>query len=190
MGTDPSRFDKVERHPDYRSAPAQPVLPADASIGVAAVAWPLLLSLFGAVFVLIAITLLFAIRPPLWFSLLFIAGGLVVAVGGIGFARGLAGVPGTGVLAVRDAPIERLIAVIVKERTEITKSNNDSTTTSYYATLQTRDGKRVEYRVSRALVGKLVIDDIGIAYVKEQVFELGFTTLRWKSLVEFIRFDV
>ncbi len=181
MRTDPSRFEKVEGHPDYGSAPAQPVLPADAGVGIAAIAGPLALSLFGAVFVLIAITLLFAIRPPLWFSVLFIAGGLVFVVGGMAFARSL--------LAVRDAPIERMIAVVVKERTDIT-SSNDSTDTSYYATLQTRDGKRVEYRVSRALVGRLVVDDIGVAYVKELVFDLGFTTLRSKSLVEFIRFDV
>jgi hypothetical protein len=82
-----------------------------------------------------------------------------------------------------------MTAVVVKERTEIT-GRNDNTDTTYYATLQTRDGKRTEYRVSRALVGKLVVDDIGIAYVKELVFELGFTTLRSKSLVEFIRFEV
>jgi len=41
-----------------------------------------------------------------------------------------------------------------------------------------------------ALAGKLVVDDIGIAYVKEIAIPLGFTTLRGKSLVEFIRFEV
>ncbi len=182
MRTDPGRFDQVERHPDYGSAPAEPVLPVDSGVGVAAVAGPLVMSVFGAVFVLIAITLLFAIHPPLWFSLLVIAGGLVVVLGGRAFAKSLR--------AVKNAPIERMIAVIVKERTDITSSRNDSTDTSYFATLQTRDGKRLEYRVSRALVGRLVVDDIGVAYVKELVFDLGFTTLRSKSLVEFIRFDV
>lgn len=181
MITDPSRFDAVEAHPEFAAAPVQPVLPADAGIGVAAVAGPLLLSLFGGVFLLIALTLLFAVRPPLWFSLIFIAGGVAFLAGGITVARGL--------LAVRDAPIERMTAVIVKERTEIS-GRTDTTDTTYFATLQTRDGKRLEYRVSRALVGRLVVGDIGVAYVKELAFELGFTTLRSKSLVEFIRFDI
>lgn len=181
MRTDPARFDAVEAHPEYSSAPTDPVLPADATIGVAAVTGPLVMSLFGGVFLLIALTLLFVIRPPFLFSLLFIAGGVGFLFGGIKIARGL--------LAVRDAPVERMTAVVVKERTEIT-GRNETTDTTYYATLQTRDGKRAEYRVARSLVGNVVVDDIGIAYVKEVVLELGFTTLRSKSLVEFIRFEV
>ncbi len=181
MRVDPGRFDKVAAHPDHASAPAQPVLPADSVVGVAAVAGPLLISLFGAVFLLIAISLLISIRPPLWFAVLFIGGGVVFVISGLVFAR--------GALTVRDAPIERVIAVVVKERTEIS-SNKDSTDTTYYATLQTRDGARAEYRVSRALVGRLVVDDIGVAYVKDVALDLGFTKVRWKSLVEFIRFDV
>ncbi len=171
----------MEAHPEYASAPSDPVLPADATIGVAAAVGPLLMSLFGGLFLLIAITLLFVIRPPFLFSLLFLASGAAFLVGGIKISRGL--------LAVKAAPIERMTAVVVKERTEIT-GRNEATGATYYATLQTRDGKRVEYRVSRALVGNVVVDDIGIAYVKEVVFELGFTTLRSKSLVEFIRFEV
>lgn len=106
---------------------------------------------------------------------------MAVLLGGVRVARSL--------LAVKHAPIERMTAVVVKERTEIT-GRNEATDTTYYATLQTREGTRVEYRVSRALVGKVVVDDIGIAYVKEVVFDLGFTTVRSKSLVEFIRFEV
>jgi hypothetical protein len=181
MRTDPARFDAVEAHPEYASAPSDPVLPADATIGVAAVTGPLLLSLFGGLFLLVAITLLFVIRPPFLFSLLFLASGVAVLLGGLRVARSL--------LAVTHAPIERMTAVVVKERTEIT-GRNEATDTTYYATLQTREGTRVEYRVSRALVGKVVVDDIGIAYVKEVVFDLGFTTVRSKSLVEFIRFEV
>ncbi len=171
----------MEAHPEYASAPTDPVLPADATIGVAAAVGPLVMSLFGGVFLLVAITLLFVIRPPVLFSLVVLASGAALLVGGIKIARGL--------LAAKDAPIERITAVLVKERTEIS-GRNESTGTTSYATLQTRDGKRVEYRVSRVLVGKVVVDDIGIAYVKEVVFELGFTTLRSKSLVEFIRFEV
>src|SRR5689334_18379784 len=102
MRTDPRRFDRVAEHPDYAATPAQPVLPADSAIGVAAVAGPLVLSLFGAVFVLIALSLLLTIKPPLFISLLFIAGGVVFVFGGIAIARSL--------VAIRDAPIERMIA--------------------------------------------------------------------------------
>jgi hypothetical protein len=181
MRTDPSRFDKVEEHPDYPSAPAQPVLPADAGLGVAAVAGPVVISIFGALFLLVAITLLVAIRPPLWFSMIVIASGLAFIAGGVLLGRVL--------LSQRDAPIERMIAVVVKERTHVT-SDERSASTNYYATLQTRDGARAEYRVSRNLVGSLVVDDIGVAYVRERTFDLGFTTIKSRALVEFIRFEV
>ncbi len=180
MHVDPTRFDRVLEHPDYPSAPAQPVLPADAGIAVAAIAGPLLLSLFGAVFLLVAITLLLAIQPPFLVSLLFVGAGVVFVGGGIAMARTL--------IAMRDAPIERQVAVIVRERTDV--GGREHTDTSYYATLQTRDGTRTEYRISRALVGRLVVGDIGVAYVKHTDLDLGIAKVRARRLVEFIRFDV
>jgi len=180
MHVDPARFDRVLQHPDYPSAPAQPVLPADAGIAVAAVAGPLLLSLFGALFLVVAISLLLAIRAPFWIVLAFVGAGVVFVAGGIAMARTL--------VAVRDTPIERLVAVIVRERTDV--GGREHTDTSYYATLQTRDGTRTEYRVSSALVGRLVVGDIGVAYVKRTELDLGITKIRTRSLVEFIRFDV
>lgn len=181
MRTDPGRYDKVEEHPDYAAAPAEPVLPTDAGLGLATAVGPLMLGLFGAVFVLIAITLIVAIRPPLWFSLLFVVGGLVFAGGGVLLARGL--------LAVRHAPIERMIAVVVKERTDV-RGDERSASTTYYTTLQTRDGARAEYRTSHALFGKLVVEDIGVAYVRDTTLDLGFMQIRSKSLIEFIRVEV
>jgi hypothetical protein len=181
MRVDPGRFDKVTEHPDYPSAPAEPVLPTDAGLGVAAAAGPLMLGLFAGLFVLIAITLIIAVRPPLWFSLIFIAGGLVFAAGSVLLGRGL--------IAVRQAPIERMIAVVVKERTNVS-GNDRSASTTYYTTLQTRDGTRTEYRTSHALFGKLVVDDIGVAYVRDATLDLGFTQIKSRSLIEFIRFDV
>jgi len=180
MRTDPARFDRVLQHHDYAAAPAQPVLPADGGVGIAAVGGPLLVSLFGALFLLVAITLLLAIRPPFLISVIFVAGGLAFTLGGIVMARKVG--------ELRDAPVERVVAVIVKERTDV--SGTDRADTTYYATLQTRDGARTEYRTSHALVGRLVVDDIGVAYVKDVELDLGFTTLRARSLVEFIRFDV
>jgi hypothetical protein len=181
MRTDPSRFDRVEQHPELGSAPEQPVLPADAGVSVAAVAAPLLLSLFGALFLLVAITILLTLGAPLIFSVIFVAGGLVFVLGGIAMAR--------GVVALRDAPVDRLIAVIVKERTQVSGDSNSSSTT-YYTTLQMRDGRRVEYRTAGSLAGRLVIDDIGVAYVKSYTLDFRIKTIEVRRLVEFIRFDV
>jgi hypothetical protein len=185
MRTDPSRFDRVEQHPEYGSAPAQPVLPADAGASVAAAVGPLVLSLFGALFLLVALTILIAFRPPWFISVILVAGGLVFVAGGIAMTRGL--------VALRDAPVERIIAVVIKDRTDVSANNystGTSTSTTYYTTLQTRDGRRTEYRTAGALAGRLVVDDIGVAYVKSFVIDLGFTRLQVRSLVEFIRFDV
>lgn len=181
MRTDPGRFDKVEEHPDYPSAPAHPVLPTSSPVSAAAVAGPVVISLFGALFLLVALTLLVAIRPPLWFSVIVIASGLAFIAGGVMLGRVL--------ISQRDTPIERMIAVVVKERTDVAGAER-SASTSYYATLQTRDGARAEYRVSRNLVGSLVVDDIGVAYVRERTFDLGFTKITSRALVEFIRFEV
>lgn len=178
---DPGRFDKVEEHPDYASAPAEPVLPTDAGLGIATAAGPLMLGLFGVVLALIALSLLFVFRPPVWFILMFLAGGAVFAGGAVLLARGL--------ILVRHAPVERVIAVVVKERTSVTGDERSASTT-YYTTLQTRDGSRIEYRTSHALVGRIVVDDIGVAYVRDTTLDLGFMQIKSKSLVEFIRFDV
>ena len=171
MNTDPSRFDRVLQHPEYSSAPEEPVLPADAGIGIAAVAAPLSLSVFGILFLLIAIGLLVEIKPPLAFSILFIGGALVFILGGIGSIGRL--------IQFRNAPIERQIAVIVKERNEVTGGGTESkASTSYYTTIQLRDGSRRECRTYRSIVGRLAVGDIGVAYVKAT------------TLVEFIRFEV
>ncbi len=171
MNTDPSRFDRVEAHPDYETAPEQPVLPADAGIGIAAVVAPAGLSVFGIVFLLIAIGLLIEIKPPLPFTLLFIAGALAFILGGVGsIAR---------VIKFRNAPIERRVAVIVKERSDVTRGDGQhAASTAYYTTLQLRDGVRLECRTYRSIVGRLAVGDIGVAYVKAH------------TLVEFFRFDV
>ena len=171
MRTDPGRFDRVEAHPEYASAPAQPVLPADATVGVAAMVGPLTVSIFGLVFLLIAIGLLLEIEPPLAFTVLFIGTALMFILGGLGaFGRRM---------QFKNAPIERVIAVIIKERSEVEGGSDTSpASTAYYTTLQTRDGTRTEYFTYRSLVGRLAVDDIGVAYTKA------------RTLVEFIRFEV
>src|SRR5215213_1092229 len=152
MRADPGRFDRVEAHPEYASAPAQPVLPADASVGIAAVVGPLTVSIFGLVFLLIAIGLLLEIEPPLAVTVLFIGTALMFILGGLGTF--------TKRVQFRNAPIERMIAVVIKERTEVSGgSDTSAASTAYYATLQTRDGTRTEYYTYRSLIGRLAVDD-------------------------------
>ena len=169
MRTDPSRFDRVVEHPDYGRAPEQPVLPADA-VGIATAAGPMTVTLFGVVFFLIAVTLVLQIRPPLVVSIFVIGGALVFLLGGVGMIHKL--------VEFHNAPIHRHVAVIIKERSEMTVTKHSRAQTRYYATLQLRDGNRVELHTYGSLVGRIVVDDIGVAYVKS------------RTLVEFIRFDV
>jgi hypothetical protein len=169
MRTDPSRFDRVLAHPDYQAAPDQPVLPADA-IGVAVLVGPLTMSIFGIVFLLIALTLIHEIHPPLAISILVIGGALVLLLGGVGMIAKL--------VQFRRAPVERFVAVIVKERSEVSAGGDEPAHTRYFTTLQTRDGARAEYATYRSLVGRLAVDDIGVAYTKAG------------TLVEFLRFEV
>jgi hypothetical protein len=171
MRTDQSRFDRVLAHPDYASAPEQPVMPADAGLGIAEVVMPLMLSVFGIVFLLIAVGLLVDVHAPLVVTILFIGVALIFVVGGVKMSARL--------VDFRNAPISRVVAVIVKERTEVSGGGeNSQASTTYFATLQTRDSERIEYLTYRSLVGRLAVDDIGVAYVKAN------------TLVEFIRFDV
>ncbi|MBS1122481.1 MAG: hypothetical protein H6Q90_4709 [Deltaproteobacteria bacterium] len=169
MNTDPSRFDRVEAHPDYRTAPEQPVLPADASLGIA-IAAPVSIALFGIV-VLIVLGMLITLRPSLMVTVIFIAAIAVIAANGM---RRFG-----AIIEFRNAPIERRVAVIVKDRTEVTGgTEHHAASTSYYTTLQLRDGTRIECRTYRSIVGRLAVGDIGVAYIKAQ------------TLVEFFRFDV
>lgn len=169
MRTDPSRFDRVVAHPEYATAPEQPVMPA--AIGIAAAVGPMTMTIFGLVFFLIVLTMILQVHPPLAITLIFVGGALIVLFGGIGMLGKL--------VEFRNAPVHRFVAVIVKERSDVHGGTNDSPArTTYFTTLQTRDGKRVELYTYGSLVGRIAIDDIGVAYVKS------------RTLVEFIRFEV
>jgi hypothetical protein len=170
MTTDPERFDRVTAHPDYPATGNRAIeLPYGS---MAAVAAPTGFALFGVLFLVIMIGVLIEIKPPLWFaiplvigSLMFIGGGASMAVSGLRF---------------HNTPIVRLVAVIIKERSEVSGGGERGMRahTTYYTTLQTRDGTRAEYATPDRLVGKLALDDIGVAYVKGHM------------LVEFTRFVV
>jgi hypothetical protein len=168
MRTDPSRFDRVMQHPEYRQAPEQPVLPADA-VGIAVAVGPVVMTAFGLVCFLIVLSLLDMMPLPI--AIAFVGGALVVLLGGMGMVAKL--------VQFRNAPVHRFVAVIVKERTEVTGGSGDTgASTSYYTTLQMKDGRRFELYTYRSLVGRIAVDDIGVAYMKS------------RTLVEFIRFDV
>lgn len=76
----------------------------------------------------------------------------------------------------RSAPLERRLARILDERTEV--SGGKHAHTSHYVTLEWEDRARHEYTVSGLLAGQITRDDLGLAYVKGDV------------LLEFLRLDV
>jgi hypothetical protein len=170
MTIDPARFDRVTEHPDYGATANRAIeLPYSSITGIAV---PSGFALFGLLFLILAIGVLVQIKPPLWFAIPFVVGVLMFIGGGTGMAvRGI---------KFHNMPIVRLVAVITKERTEVSGGGEHGMRahTTYYTTLQTRDGTRAEYVTPDRLVGKLAIDDIGVAYVKGHM------------LVEFTRFEV
>lgn len=168
MHTDPARFDRVTSHPDYATTATRAIELPYGPIG--AIAAPAGLALFGVLFLLISIGLLIEIKPPIWFSIALVGGVLMFIGGGAAMA----------VRSVRfhNLPIVREVAVITKERTEVTSSERSHAHTTYYTTLQARDGSRAEYLTPDRLIGRLAIDDIGVAYLKGHM------------LVEFTRFEV
>jgi hypothetical protein len=81
--------------------------------------------------------------------------------------------------AVRDAPVERVVAVIIKERMDLRQRFGDRRQSlRTYVIVQTRDGERREYFAPKHVAGRYAVDDIGIVYVKADV------------LVDFLRVDV
>jgi hypothetical protein len=108
--------------------------------------------------------------PMVFFPLLIMIGGVV----------GLGWMIRTGVVKAR-SPVLRAVAVVVDKRTSIsTRGSGDdrSTTTSYFATLQFKDGTRAELPTTDGLAGFVTDGDIGLAVV------------RGGDLVDFHRFKI
>ena len=169
MNTDPSRFDRVEEHPDFHAAfERAPILPSDAGIAIA-VAAPAAMALFGVVLLVVMLGMLVHVGAPFGFVLVFLVGGVAVVSAGLAMSN--------RALRFKNAPIQRCVAVIVKERTEVFDGEHTART-SCFATLQLRGGTRVELATYRSVASQIVVGDIGIAYVKSQ------------TLVDFARFDV
>ncbi|HTJ46887.1 MAG TPA: DUF2500 family protein [Kofleriaceae bacterium] len=154
--THPERFDQAKRDPSYERAlaldPPAPKL------------WQTIL-------------------PVAVFSIFWIGiGGAVVAgfaKGGgamvlfpifiLGFGLVMMGVTVRTAVTKARAPVMRQLAVVVDERTEIhTTGSGDSrsTHTRYFATLQFKDGDRLECGTSGALSGAIAKGDIGLAVLR------------------------
>jgi len=158
MNTDLERFDRVLSHADYPATADHKIeLPHGAALAVLA---PGTLVIIGLLFLLIAINVLLELELPLAVTMIFIGLVLLFIVNAMAWTA-------RGVQFFR-TPIVRQVCVVVRDRAE---------TDTYYVTLQTREGVRAEYATSGALAGRLVVDDIGVAYVKGHV------------LLDFMRFD-
>jgi hypothetical protein len=87
---------------------------------------------------------------------------------------GLVGALGMGAFVAASvrrarAPVTRVIAVVIDERTHVSTTgmgDQRSTHTAYYATLQLKDGRRLELRTSGAVTGMTTKGDIGLAVVR------------------------
>lgn len=74
------------------------------------------------------------------------------------------------------APLERLHAIVIDERTRVSGGGNSTTRTDYYATLEFPDGTRRELDAFSNVAGKITRGDMGVAYIKGQ-FLLAFGRL-------------
>lgn len=165
--TEPERFDRVLESPAFQSAPVEPVgvpLMAIAEISPGAIIAA------GLGFLL---TLLMVLGDP-FSGPSGVVIGLLLGLFGWAFYMSL-----KKANAVRDAPVERVVVVVVKERVDLAKRFGDrNQSLRTYVIMQTRDGQRREYFAPKHVNGRYAVDDIGIAYIKSDV------------LVDFLRVDV
>jgi hypothetical protein len=166
--TEAERFDRVLEHPTYKSAPDEPVLGLPL-LGIADVP-PSAIVTAGFSLLVTAIMIL---KDPFSTANQIII-GLLLGVFGWALYMSL-----KQANAVRDAPLERVVAVVVKERQDHKRRLGDRRdSVRNYVIVQTRDGQRRELFAPDNMTKRYAIDDIGIAYVKADV------------LVDFIRVDV
>jgi len=145
---------EVERHPDLAEWMAHRPSTATLAVGFG------VMMIFGLVFAAIAVGMMLfvgALFPPFaLFLLLFVAAGLAMAItGGVKASR------------LANAPLLRVPALVVDERTQVSGGgNNSSASTSYFATLEVADAGREEYRIDGRLAGSVAPGDYGLAYLR------------------------
>ncbi len=154
--THPARFEELERHPQLASAMAVDV-PRPSTARVIpfvffAVFW---CAIGGAVTLGFASAGGFLALAPL----AMVIAGLVMVVRLIGTQ-----------LAFARAPLERKLAVAIDERTRVSGGGeHSSASTTYYVTLQTRDGARREVKATDGVAGFVTRGDIGVACLRANV---------------------
>ena len=109
------------------------------------------------------------------FDLLFLLVPLVFV--GIGIWTVISGL--ARVAQIRGAPLDRLASVVINKRTDVSSGGRrDSATTTYFSTLELKNGVRRELRTNESLAGLIKPGDVGVAFVKADL------------LLEFLRVDV
>jgi hypothetical protein len=163
VDTSTERFDRVAADPEYVAAQTRTIERPQAS------GYPVLVAAAFTVFWVFLIARMHGM--PGVIRLLFL---------GLGLAAGYRMVTAAmRVRAEQRAPVVPVVAVVVRDRSDVSGGGREGqrATTSYFVTLQTRDGTRAEYAASSALAGRMAVGDIGVAYVAGN------------SVIEFTRFD-
>jgi hypothetical protein len=162
--TDPARFELAARSPGFRLAGRHAPHAGAIKLFVPAVMLVLAIAFLIASYRLLAdnqvsigFKLVFLAAPTL-----MVASAIVLIIRAERFAR---------------APVAHEIVVVVDERLEV-RGAVERPQTSYYTTVQRRDGQRVEYQTHGWLAGRISPSDIGVAY------------LQGDQLVDFVRLDV
>lgn len=97
--------------------------------------------------------------PMALFPLGFVAVGVFLLIKTVGRAT-----------RYSSAPLVRLPAAVLDERTEVSGGGeNSSASTTYYASLQFPDRRRHEFVVDGRTAGEVARGDVGIAYLKSDV---------------------
>jgi hypothetical protein len=156
--TDEARFDEAERHDGFDLAMRHEPEPAHGGMGQVV---GIVVLVFGVFWTFMALSMF----PPMaLFGLLFV---------GIAF-YGAVYKP----MQLARAPLERTLAIVVDERTSVSGGGqNSSASTHYYATLQFRDGRRVELNCSGKLAGEITRGDLGVACTKLGKHLVGFARI-------------
>lgn len=153
----PARFEQAEAHPGYAAACAHK--PAERpTFEVAGPIIGLFFTLLGMCFFLFIAVEFGTLDTPgvlvPYLLLVLMMVGSAIALGVMLYR----------VILERSAPIERGVRVVVDERTGVVGGKNPRT--NYFATLQTRDGARVEHRCEEWLAARIANGDIGVAFMQ------------------------
>lgn len=163
------RYEQAAAHPGYEAAckhkPAEPSHPASRE---AAMGFVIGLALIVLSIVAMSETGVKKDLVVLLFLPLLGVGAIVYGV-----------VRGTVANEFTNAPVAREILVVVGEHTSVSGGGKNSPVkTTYYATLQGKDGKRREYTCEEWLAARVAPGDIGVAFLKADYF------------IDFVRIEV